>query len=75
MIKALSHIAVHVTDMDKSLEFYCEVLGLPEQFRLTRDDGEVWLLYLKVAQRQFIELRWKSPRGGCGIRDGAYHRR
>jgi catechol 2,3-dioxygenase-like lactoylglutathione lyase family enzyme len=56
LIKALSHIAVRVTDMDKSLDFYCRVLGLPEQFRLTREDGSVWLVYLKVAERQFIEL-------------------
>ena len=56
MIKALSHIAVRVTDMDKSLDFYCRILGLPEQFRLTREDGGLWLVYLKVAERQFIEL-------------------
>jgi catechol 2,3-dioxygenase-like lactoylglutathione lyase family enzyme len=56
LIKALSHIAVRVTDMDKSLDFYCRVLGLPEQFRLTRDNGGMWLIYLKVADHQFIEL-------------------
>lgn len=42
--------------MDKSLDFYCRILGLPEQFRLTREDGGLWLVYLKVAERQFIEL-------------------
>ena len=56
MIKALSHIAVRVTDMDKSLDFYCRILGLPEQFRLTRENGDIWLIYLRVADRQFIEL-------------------
>ncbi len=56
MIKALSHIAVRVTDIDKSLDFYCRILGLEEQFRLTREDGGVRLVYLKVAERQFIEL-------------------
>jgi len=56
LIKALSHIAVLVTDIDKSLDFYCRILGLKEHFRLTREDGSLRLVYLKVAERQFIEL-------------------
>lgn len=56
MIVGLTHAAVRVTDIDRSLEFYCGLLGLQEQFRLTKDDGRPWLVYLKVAERQFIEL-------------------
>ena len=56
MIIGLTHAAVRVTDIGKSLEFYTGLLGLPEQFRLTNDKGEPWLIYLKVAERQFIEL-------------------
>ena len=56
MITGLTHAAVRVTDLDKSLEFYTGVLGLTEQFRLTNDQGQAWLIYLKIADRQFIEL-------------------
>lgn len=56
MIIGLTHAAIRVTDLPKSLEFYCNVLGLPEQFRLTGDKGDPWLVYLKISDRQFIEL-------------------
>lgn len=56
MITGLTHAAVRVTDLSKSLEFYSGLLGLPEQFSLTREGGEPWLVYLKIADRQFIEL-------------------
>ncbi|MCC6484498.1 MAG: VOC family protein [Armatimonadetes bacterium] len=55
MIRALSHVAIRVTDIDKALNFYLSVLGLSEQFRLEKD-GKPWLVYIKVAQNQFIEL-------------------
>ena len=56
MIIGLTHTAVRVTDLSKSLEFYCNLLGLPEQFRLTNDRGEPGLVYLRISERQFIEL-------------------
>lgn len=56
MITGLTHAAVQVTDLERSLRFYVDVLGLPEQFRLTNDQGQPWLVYLRVADRQFIEL-------------------
>jgi len=56
LIEGISHIAVRVTDMEKSLQFYRDVLGFAEQFRLAREDGSVWLVYLKVGKRQFVEL-------------------
>ncbi len=56
MIIGLTHTALRVTDLSKSLEFYVRLLGLSEQFRLTNDKGEPWLVYIKVAERQFIEL-------------------
>lgn len=56
MITGLTHAAVRVTDIDRSLDFYINVLGLSEQFRISREDGPPWLVYLKVAEGQFIEL-------------------
>lgn len=56
MLKGLSHIAVLVTDVERSVEFYTRIPGISEHFRLHQDDGSVWLVYLRVADRQFIEL-------------------
>ena len=55
-IIGLTHAAIRVSDMDRALEFYCRGLGLREKFRLTRDDGSIWLVYLQVGPRQFVEL-------------------
>lgn len=56
MITGLTHAAIQVTDLERSLDFYTNILGLPEQFRLTNEQGQPWLVYLRVAERQFIEL-------------------
>ena len=56
MIKRLSHVAIWVTDVERSLDFYLRLPGAKECFRLTRDDGALWLVYIEIAPRQFIEL-------------------
>ncbi len=61
MIKGLTHAAVWVTDMDRALDFYLRLPGVREHFRLNREDDSIWLVYLRVAQYQFIEL---FPRAG-----------
>lgn len=56
MIIGLTHVAVRVADLRKSLDFYVNKLGLKEQFRINGQDGRPWLVYIKVAGNQFIEL-------------------
>ena len=56
MIKGLTHVAIWVSDMDRALDFYLRLPGVKEHFRLTKDDGSLWLIYLRVAPYQFIEL-------------------
>lgn len=56
MIKGMSHVAVRVTDIDRSIAFYCGILGIPEKFRLEKEDAGIRLVYLEVAPGQFIEL-------------------
>lgn len=56
MIKRLGHLAFHVKDMDASVRFYCEALGLTRAFELQNDKGEPWIVYLKIVEGQFIEL-------------------
>jgi lactoylglutathione lyase len=55
-IKSIAHIAFKCTDMEKSLHFYCDILGLKRAFEIKNDDGEPWIIYIKVCDNQFIEL-------------------
>jgi lactoylglutathione lyase len=56
MIKGLGHIALTVQDMDKSLRFYCDILGFEKAFEIRDDQNNPWIEYIKVAPGQFIEL-------------------
>jgi len=56
LIRGITHVAVRVTDIERSLHFYSGLLGIPEKFRLLKEDGSVRLVYLQVADHQFIEL-------------------
>jgi len=41
MITGIGHIAITAKDIDKSLTFYSEILGLKEAFRMHNDDGSL----------------------------------
>ncbi|MGC9064399.1 MAG: VOC family protein, partial [bacterium] len=56
MIKGIGHIAFRVADLERSLNFYCNILGLKEAFRLYSDTGELWIVYIKINKDNFIEL-------------------
>ncbi|MCY0902983.1 MAG: VOC family protein [Firmicutes bacterium] len=56
MIRGLGHVALTVKDMQQSLEFYCDALGFTRAFDIPTPEGKPWIVYIKVADRQFIEL-------------------
>ncbi|WP_226038131.1 VOC family protein [Aquibacillus saliphilus] len=56
MIKGIGHAAYTVADMEKSLDFYCNVLGFEKLFDLHNIKDEPWIVYLKVSEGQYIEL-------------------
>ena len=56
MVKSIGHIAINAKDIEKSLDFYKRVLGLPEAFRLQNADGSLWLVYVKTGPVDFIEI-------------------
>ncbi|MBS4218347.1 VOC family protein [Bacillus sp. FJAT-49711] len=56
MIKGIAHNAIKVSNMEKSLNFYCNVAGLEKAFEIHDDDGYPWIVYLKISEGQFIEL-------------------
>jgi len=55
-ISSLGHIAIKVKNLEKSIAFYTETMGFPEMFRLHRDDGRVWLVYLRITDDQYLEI-------------------
>ena len=50
--RALDHVGILVTDMDRSLRFYCEVLGLELLRRLPRGAAGVAVAVLKVGDQE-----------------------
>ncbi|EHB63499.1 MULTISPECIES: VOC family protein [Paenibacillus] len=56
MIQGIAHLAFDVADMEKSLHFYCGILGFTRAFDIPDDQGRPWIEYIKVRDGQFIEL-------------------
>ncbi len=56
MFKGLGHAAFWVTDVERSLDFYCNKIGLKKHFTLYHDDGSLWLTYIRVAHGEYIEI-------------------
>jgi lactoylglutathione lyase len=55
-ISGIGHVAIKVTDLDRSLAYYVGKLGFAEMLRLKKDDGSVWLVYLRITDAQFLEV-------------------
>ena len=55
-ITGIGHAAIKVKDLDRSLDYYINKLGFPEMMRLHKDDGTVWLVYLRITDTQFLEV-------------------
>ena len=56
MITALAHVCFVVRDLDASIAFYRDVLGLTPAFDFINEQGERFGVYLHVGGRSFIEL-------------------
>jgi lactoylglutathione lyase len=56
MITGIAHYGVKVKDMDRSVDFYTNILGFEEAFRIHNDDGSLRILYLHIGRHQFVEL-------------------
>ena len=77
---SLGHIALKVQDLEASIGFY-EKLGFPEFLRLTEEDGQAWIAYLKFDDNLYLEPRWHVAGAGAGsdghgapLPDGRRHR-
>jgi sugar phosphate isomerase/epimerase/catechol 2,3-dioxygenase-like lactoylglutathione lyase family enzyme len=56
LFEGFTHVALKVRDLNKQLAFYAGVLGFGEMFRLHSDDGKLFLVYLRINDRQYLEL-------------------
>lgn len=54
-VSAIAHVAIRIKDIDRTMRFYEQGLGFREMLRLDRD-GRLWLVYLRVTDRQFLEI-------------------
>ena len=55
-VLGVAHIALFVSDIEKSRAFYKDFLGFGEPFKLDKPDGSLSLTFIKVNERQYIEL-------------------
>ena len=64
-ILGVAHIAVFVSDLTKARAFYEDLLGFDEPFTLPKPDGSVQIAFVKINDRQWIEL-FNQPTAGEG---------
>ena len=74
MFQALAHVAFLVSDREASLRFYRDALGLTPQFEMEDEEGRPWIQYLKIADRQFLELFCPHPGEAPGPAPDTYYR-
>ncbi len=55
-ITGYGHAALKVKDVEASLAFYRDKLGFPEMLRLLKDDGSLWLVYLRITDLHYLEI-------------------
>lgn len=72
MITGLGHVAFFISDLERSLDFYCNKLGFREAFRLDREGTpSPWIVYLQIAPGHFIELfpggQGENPKRGSYV--------
>jgi lactoylglutathione lyase len=55
-ILGVAHIALRVSDIEKSRAFYKDFLGYGEPFLLNKPDGSLDLTFIKINDYQYVEL-------------------
>lgn len=68
MIKDIAHVALNPLDMDRSVAFFENVFGWKKSFELHHDNGDPWIVYMKICKGHFLELFYD----GINDRDYAF---
>jgi lactoylglutathione lyase len=61
-ILGVAHIAFYVSDLTKARAFYEDFLGFAEPFSLKREDGSVRVAFLRINDKQYVELFTEPPK-------------
>jgi lactoylglutathione lyase len=61
----LMHAAVRVADVERSLAFYVGKLGLKEMYRQYYENGDLWLIYLRIIDEQYLEIFPNATGDAC----------
>ena len=69
----IGHVALKVADLERSLQFYRDTMGFAEMMRLTRDDGSIWLVYLRITDTQFLFPNGEGERAPASTRTAINH--
>lgn len=62
MLEGLDHITINVTDMEKSIEFYGEVLGLPRLPDIMMEDHRLVYFQIGNTKLELIQYFFDTPR-------------
>jgi catechol 2,3-dioxygenase-like lactoylglutathione lyase family enzyme len=61
-ILGVAHVALFVSDLQKSRAFYEGFLGYEEPYALKREDGSERIAFIKINEDQYLELFAESPK-------------
>lgn len=69
------HFNINVTDLEKSIAFYADALGLAEAKRINAPDGSFTIVYLEDENHGFqLELTWlRDHEGAYDLGDEEFH--
>lgn len=66
MVRALAHLCYVVRDLERSIAFYVDRLGLRHAFDFVNDAGERYGVYLHAGGRAFVEMFVGDPQPVSG---------
>ncbi len=71
-ITGAAHMAYCVSDLKKARAYYEDFFGFQEAFSLKSPDGSGHVAFIKIDDRQFIELWLEAPRNYGYLHDVAF---
>lgn len=72
-IRGVAHLAVWVSDLEKTRAFYKDLLGYQEAWQVQNADGSLALACIKLNDRQFVELHPGLKPGEDRLHHFAFH--
>lgn len=73
MIQGIFHSAVSVVDMDKTLHFYCDILGGKKLFQIGQPPGRRHIVSVLYPNGTFLEFFYPDPDKPVGKELGNIH--